>query len=133
MSVAKSEEERHRAEAEAKEFESLLDEESFQISNVVVRPVMGSEALNLGMMSPQKAREELMTRVKRAFLVVMKFNNLTGKKKIDLFDKLMNYVEKFKNLLEEYGSKIDVESFSIEVGFPFGISISFTFKPKHKL
>jgi len=43
----------------------------------------------------------------------------------------MKYIEKFKNLLEEHGKKIGVESFSIEVGFPWGVSISFTFKPKY--
>jgi len=131
MSVAKSEEEKRQAEAEAKEFENLLNEEFTKVSNLI-KPSMEIKALSLGMLSPQKANEELMTRVKRAILIVMKFNNLTEQKKINLLDKLMEYIEKFKNLMEEYGSKINVESFSIEVGFPFGISISFTFKPKYK-
>jgi hypothetical protein len=131
MSVAKSEEEKRQAEAEAKEFENLLNEEFTKLSNLI-KPSMEIKALSLGMLSPQKANEELMTRVKRAILIVMKFNNLTEQKKINLLDKLMEYIEKFKNLMEEYGSKINVESFSIEVGFPFGISISFTFKPKYK-
>ena len=131
MSVAKSEEEKRQAGAEAKEFENLLDEEFTKVSNLI-KPSMEIKALSLGMLSPQKASEELMTRVKRAILIVMKFNNLTEQKKINLLDKLMEYIEKFKNLMEEYGSKINVDSFSIEVGFPFGISISFTFKPKYK-
>ena len=50
--------------------------------------------------------------------------------KIDLRNKLINYIEKFKNLPEEYGNRIDVESFSIDVRILLGISISFTFKPK---
>jgi len=131
MSVAKSEEEKRQAGAEAEEFENLLNEEFTKVSNLI-KPSMEIKALSLGMLSPQKANEELMTRVKRAILIVMKFNNLTEQKKINLLDKLMEYIEKFKNLMEEYGSKINVESFSIEVGFPFGISISFTFKPKYK-
>jgi hypothetical protein len=79
----------------------------------------------------EKAVDMEMKRIKESGLLLLKFNGLHKEFKINLFDKLMKYIEQFKNLLEEYGNKMGVESFSIDVGVPLGVSISFTFKPKN--
>jgi hypothetical protein len=127
MSAAKSLEGKSQTEAEAKEFEALLNEEFVKVSNLM-KPSAETKTLSIEMLQPEEASKELMTRVKRAILTIMKFDNLTEQKRINLLDKLMEYIDKFKNLMEKYGTRIGVESFSIGAGFPFGLSISFTFK-----
>lgn len=116
----------------AEEFEKMLDEETALIDNLM-KPM--TETLTrmeptFAMMKPKKVRETLMDSVKKAGLLVLRFNGLTQRRKIGLFDKLMKWVEKLKKLLEEHGRKVGIDSFSIQVGFPWGVSISFTFKPK---
>lgn len=132
MSVAKSEERRFQAERQAKEFQKMLEEEIAHIDSIMkptTETLIGKKP-TFAMMKPEKVRETLMEIIKKAGLLVLKFNTLTESHKISLFDKLMKWVEKIKSLLEEYGKKVGVDSFSIQVGFPWGVSFSFTFKPK---
>ena len=128
MSVAKSKEEKLRV----KEFQKMLEEELALIDSFMqptTDTLLGMKR-SLGLMGPEEVRKTLMDRIKTAGLLVWKFNSMAESYKVGLFEKLMKWVEKLKNILEEYGKKIGVEFFSIEVGLPLGVSISFTFKPK---
>jgi len=132
MSVAKSKEEEHQAERQAKEFQKMLEEEIAHIDSIMkptIETLIGVKP-TLAMMKPEKVRETIMGIIKKAGLLILKFDTLTESHKISLFDKLMKWVEKLKSLLEEYGKKVGVDSFSIQVGFPWGVSVSFTFKTK---
>lgn len=127
MSKAQSEETKLRAQ----EFGQSLDAEIAHLENLTKSPTE-VKGMTLRMATREEAIAIGMELIKKAGLMLLKFNGLPEAFKISLFDKLMKYIEKFKNLLEEYGNKMGVESFSIEVGFPWGVSISFAFKPKYR-
>jgi hypothetical protein len=115
----------------AQEFEQSLDAEIAHLENLTKSPTE-VKGMTLRMATPEQTIDIGMELIKKAGLMILKFNGLPEAFKISLFDKLMKYIEKFKKLLEEYGNKMGVESFSIEVGFPWAVSISFTFKPKYR-
>jgi len=126
MSVAKSKEERLRA----KEFEKLLEEEIVYVDNLMKPPEPEPKMKYMSVMNDNEIMETGMALVRKAGFLLLRFNLLSENEKIGLFDRLMKYIEKFKNLLDKYGKKIGVDSFSITVGFPWGVSISVTFIPK---
>ena len=114
---------------EAEKFEKALDAEIAYLDDLMKSPKKMT-VITMKTATTEKAVDMEMKLIKESGLLLLKFNGLDGEFKINLFDKLMKYIEKFKNLLEEYGNKMGVESFSIDVGVPLGVSISFTFKPK---
>jgi len=126
MSISKTLEEKTRAE----EFERLIERETKYVEDLMKKPSETMKTSTIGMMTSEQATQTGIALIKKSGFLLLKFNNLSGNFKISLFDKLMNYVEKLKGLLEEYGKKIGVGSFSITVGVPFGVSISFTFEIK---
>lgn len=119
------------AKLQAQKFEDLLKKEIVYVEDLMKAPTETLKVKTLKMMAEGEIIETGKRLIRRVGLVLLKFNSLSDKFKIGLFDKLMEYIEKFRYLLEEYGRKIGVESFSIEVDFPWGVSISFTFKPRH--
>ena len=126
MSVAKSKEENLRA----KEFEKLLDEETVHIENLMKPQEPEPKIRYMSVMTDDQIKETGLALIRKAGFLVLRFNLLSENEKIGLIDRLMKYIEKFKNLLDKYGRKIGVDSFSITVGFPWGVSISVTFTPK---
>jgi hypothetical protein len=130
MSLAQSKEKNLRDEERARDFEALLNEEIKYVECLMKPMEKEMKMESLPSMTEKKVHETSMELARKVGLLLLKFNSLEEKQKINLFDKLMNYVQKFKNLLEEYGTKLGVESFSIDVGFPWGVSISLTFKPR---
>jgi len=126
MSVAKSQEENLRA----KEFEKLLEEETVYIENLMKPQEPEPKIRYMSVMADDEIKETGIALVRKAGFLVLRFNLLSENEKIGLIDRLMKYIEKFKNLLNKYGRKIGVDSFSITVGFPWGVSISVTFTPK---
>ena len=121
---------KHReTKLEAKKFEKALDEEIAHLEDLI-KPPKKTTVMTMKTATAEKAIDMEMELIKKSGLLLLKFNGLSAEFKVNLFAKLMKYVEKFKNLLEEYGNKMGVESFSIDVGVPLGVSISFTFKPK---
>ena len=114
---------------EAEKFEKALDTEIAHLDDLMKSPKkMTLVATKTA--TTEKTVDMEIELIKKSGLLLLKFNGLNKEFKINLFDKLMKYIEKFKNLLYEYGNKMGVESFSIDVGVPLGVSISFTFKPK---
>ena len=122
MSIAKSKEE----EIQAQEFEKLLEEETHYIESLMKAPTETRE-MAMKMVAPEQAIEMGMELIKRASSFLLKFDGLTYKHKVGLLDKLMEYIKKFKDLLEKYGKVMGIESFSIGVSLT-GPSLSFTFK-----
>lgn len=127
-----SEEERNKV----KNFEELLNKEIRSIDNIIELDLGGRGRLSSDLVPEEIIKSAnkrefsavLMGLVKRVGSIFLHFNNLGEKYKINLFDKLMEYVQKFKKLLDKYGKEMGVESYSIEVGFPWGVSFSLTFK-----
>ena len=126
MSLSKHQE----TKLEAEKFEKALDAEIAHLDDLMKSPKKMT-VMTMKTATAEKAVDMEMEIIKESGLLLLKFNGLHREFKINLFDKLMKYIEKFKNLLEEYGNKMGVESFSIDVGVPLGVSISFTFKPKN--
>ena len=126
MSVGKSEEEGLRA----REFERLLDTETAYVDNLMKPPEIEPKMKYMSIMNKKELDETGTLLIKKTGDLLLRFNSLSQHYKIGLFDKLMKYVEKFRKLLEKYGKKIGVASFSINVGFPWGVSISLTFEVK---
>jgi uncharacterized protein (DUF927 family) len=132
LNKAISEEERN----EMKDFEGLLNKEIKSIDNIIEldlgsRGKLSSDFVPEEIIKSANKREFsslLMGLIKRVGSIFLHFNNLGEKCKISLFDKLMEYVQKFKKLLDKYGKEMGVESYSIDVGFPWGVSLSLTFK-----
>lgn len=123
MSVDKSEEEKLRV----KEVEKLLEEEIARIDNLMKPQEPEPTTKYLSMMTSTEKKETAMAQIGKAGYLFLRFNLLSEKRKIGLFDRLMKYIEKFKNMLYKYGREMGMESFSITVGFPWGVSISVTF------
>jgi uncharacterized protein (DUF927 family) len=121
---------KHReTKLEAEKFEKALDAENAHLDDLMKSPKKMT-VMTMKTATTEKTVDMEMELIKKSGLLLLKFNGLNKEFKINLFDKLMKYIEKFKNLLYEYGNKMGVESFSIDVGVPLGVSISFTFKPK---
>ena len=114
----------------AKGFEDLLNQEIAYAENLMRPAEIEMKMKNMTIMTQEEAVETGMMLIRKAGFLLLRFNGLTEDFKVSLFDKLMEYIEKFKKLLEKYGKKMGVESFSITVGFPWGASISLSFKPK---
>ena len=122
---------KHReTKLEAEKFEKALDAEIAHLDDLMKSPKKMT-VMTMKTATTEKTVDMEMELIKKSGLLLLKFNGLNKEFKINLFDKLMKYIEKFKNLLYEYGNKMGVESFSIDVGVPLGVSISFTFKPKN--
>src|SRR4030065_1521341 len=126
MSLSKYQE----TKLETEKFVKALDAEIAHLDDLMKSPKKMT-VITIKTATTEKAVDMEMKIIKESGLLLLKFNGLHKEFKINLFDKLMKYIEKFKNLLEEYGNKMGVESFSIDVGVPLGVSISFTFKPKN--
>lgn len=124
MSKAQSEETKLRAE----EIEKLIEAETADVENLMKAPTE-LKGIDMTMRYPSKAIERGIDLIKKAGLLLLKFNSLAEGFKINLFGKLMKYVEKLKDLLDKFGKRMGVESFSIEVSLT-GVSLSFTFIPK---
>ena len=121
---------KHReTKLEAEKFEKALDAEIAHLDDLMKSPKKMT-VMAMKTATTEKTVDMEIELIKKSGLLLLKFNGLNKEFKINLFDKLMKYIEKFKNLLDEYGNKMGVESFSIDVGVPLGVSISFTFKPK---
>ena len=69
----------------------------------------------------EKPVDERIELIKKGWFTAFEVWWFVWRIQINLFGKLMKYVEKFKNLLEEHGNKMGVESFSIDVGVPLGV------------
>ena len=126
MSLSKYQE----TKLETEKFVKALDAEIAHLDDLMKSPKKMT-VMAMKTATTEKTVDMEIELIKKSGLLLLKFNGLHKEFKINLFDKLMKYIEKFKNLLDEYGNKMGVESFSIDVGVPLGVSISFTFKPKN--
>ena len=97
---------KHReTKLEAEKFEKALDAEIAHLDDLMKSPKKMT-LMALKTVTTEKAVDMEMKLIKESGLLLLKFNGLDGEFKINLFDKLMKYIEKFKNLLEEYGNKM---------------------------
>ena len=64
----------------------------------------------------------------RVLGVIMFFNSLSDKQKAGILDKIVNYLRRIKEKLDEIAREWGISSYSIGVSAPWGINISVTFE-----
>lgn len=64
----------------------------------------------------------------RSFGVVLFFNSLSKEQKASLIDRIIEYLRKLKEQLDETGRGWGVSNYTLGISAPGGVNISFTFE-----
>jgi len=65
--------------------------------------------------------------LRRSFGVILFYNSLSDRQKAGVLDRLLNYLKKLKEKLDDIARDWGVDRYEIKVGL--GVSLSLTFKP----
>ena len=71
------------------------------------------------------ANDELLARI---FGVILYFNSLSENQKLGVFDRIIKYLKKLKEKLDQIAKEWGVKTYSIEARTPLGINVKLTFE-----